>query len=75
MNSTGEPRLVNGLNVFYSNCSSFSLHTKKYIFSLPKEVSIICLVETHAKDDFSIENDFTRYGFAASSNKAENPSL
>ena len=42
---------VKGFNIFYANISSFSAHAKSYLFSLPKTVGAIALVETHKNSD------------------------
>jgi hypothetical protein len=58
-------------NVFMSNITSLSPHAKNYIFSLPKEIQLLCLSECHNKDKLQVEDLFRINGFHASYNPAE----
>ena len=59
------------INIFYSNVSSFSLHAKSYISSLPLEVSALALVELHDTDTCSVRDWFRLQGFSADLSPAE----
>ena len=63
--------LCNSFKLFYANVSSLSNHAKDYLFSLPKGIKALALVECHEIDCLKVEDMFTANGFDASYNPAE----
>ncbi len=57
--------------IFHANVTSFSQHTKDYIFNLPKHVSAISLNELHETEPLVLEDKFKKHGFRAYCNPAE----